>query len=337
MWPAARRRTNRRHSDRKRCACLFVAAAVCGNGCLRRRDSTRDIDADGSVEQPGAASQRDPLRRRPAARRGPGRNALPRARRRVGAACRAGPDDRLHARAVHCRQQAVGRDLRRGLDRAGPRGAGVAASRRAIVAVAAGAGLAAVWMLLRVLANQETAAAAWAIAAGAFALTVATTGSAIAAGATSSLRAAVIGACLGWGSGVLALLGASALLAQLGLALGTASAAVALAQLLRGREAPLGWTLVMPSAMAAALIGALAAATAELRWYCLIPLPFAPLASRLVPAGALQRPWHWPLRPAWLRCCRWLSPWASPGGPPPCRPADPNLPSPSHLAIGDFR
>jgi hypothetical protein len=62
-------------------------------------------------------------------------------------------------------------------------------------------------------------------------------------------------------------------------------------QLLRRREAPLGWTVVLPSALAAALIGALAAATAELRWYCLIPLPFAPLASRLVPTGASQRPW----------------------------------------------
>jgi hypothetical protein len=167
---------------------------------------------------------------------------------------------------------------------------GVTADRRVIVAVAAGAGLGAVWMLLRVLDNQE-AATAWAIAAGAFALTAATTGSAIATGASSSLRAAVIGACLGWGSGVLALLGASALLAQLGLALGTASAAVALVQLLRRREAPLGWTVVLPSAVAAALIGTLAAATAELRWYCLIPLPLAPLASRLVPAGASQRLW----------------------------------------------
>jgi hypothetical protein len=169
--------------------------------------------------------------------------------------------------------------------------AGVAASRRVVVAAAAVAGLAAVWMLLRVLANQETAAA-WAIATGAFALAAATTGSAIAAAATSSLRAAVIGACLGWGSGVLALLGASALLAQLGLALGTGSAAVALVQMLRGREAPLGWTVVLPSAVAAALIGALASAAGELRWYCLIPLPFAPLATRLVPAGALPRPWQ---------------------------------------------
>jgi hypothetical protein len=169
--------------------------------------------------------------------------------------------------------------------------AGVAASRRVVVAAAAVAGLAAVWMLLRVLANQETAAA-WAIATGAFALAAATTGSAIAAAATSSLRAAVIGACLGWGSGVLALLGASALLAQLGLALGTGSAAVALVQMLRGREAPLGWTVVLPSAVAAALIGVLASAAGELRWYCLIPLPFAPLATRLVPAGALRRPWQ---------------------------------------------
>jgi len=169
--------------------------------------------------------------------------------------------------------------------------ADVVATRRVIVVVAAGAGVATVWMLLRVLENQETAALAWAAAGGAFVLSFATTGSALAAGTASSLRAAVVGACLGWGSGVLALLGASTLLAQLGLAIGTASAAVALVQLLRGREAPLGWTLILPSAVAAALIGVLAAATAELRWYCLIPLPFAPLTSRLVPAGALQRPW----------------------------------------------
>ena len=134
--------------------------------------------------------------------------------------------------------------------------------------------------------------AAWTLAGGAFTFTLVATGSAIAVGATSSLRAAVIGACLGWGSGVLALLGASALLAQLGLALGTASAAVALVQMVRGREAPLGWTVGVPTAMAAALIGVLASATGELRWYCLIPLPFAPLAGYLVPIGALRKPWQ---------------------------------------------
>ena len=170
--------------------------------------------------------------------------------------------------------------------------AGMAPSRRLGVALAAAAGLAALWALQRVLAHIEPAAAAWAMAGGAFALTFATTASALAAGAASSLRGAVIGAGLGWGSGVLALLGASALLAQLGLALGTASAAVALVQMLRGREAPLGWSLVVPAAVAAALIGVLAVATAELRWVCLIPLPLVPLAVHLVPGTARHRPWQ---------------------------------------------
>ena len=44
----------------------------------------------------------------------------------------------------------------------------------------------------------------------------------------------------------------------------------------------------------------------------------------------------WPLRPAWLRCCRWLSPWASHGGPRLRRPAD-RRSGTSRFAIGDFR
>ena len=169
--------------------------------------------------------------------------------------------------------------------------AGVAARRAVVASLAAAAGLAAVWAVWRVLQQMQTPAA-WTAGLGALALTLATTGTAVSASTSSSLRAAVVGACLGWGSGVLALLGASALLAQLGLAVGTASAAVALVQMLRGRESPLGWTVVVPTAVAAAIIGVLAAATGELRWYCLIPLPFAPLAASLVPGGALPRPWQ---------------------------------------------
>ena len=163
-------------------------------------------------------------------------------------------------------------------------------ARRAIVSALAGAaGLAGMWVVQRVV-QQLDPAAAWTAGIGTFAFVAATTGSAVTASANSSLRGAVVGACLGWGSGVLALLGASALLAQLGLAIGTASAAVALVQMIRGREAPLGWTLVVPAVVAAATIGVLASATGELRWYCLLPLPFSPLAARLVPP--LRRPWQ---------------------------------------------
>ena len=165
-------------------------------------------------------------------------------------------------------------------------------ARRVIVAVLTmAAGTAALWVLWRVLWQLE-APAAWAAALGAFLLASTTVGTALSVGGTSSLRAAVTGACLGWASGVMALIGASALLAQLGLAIGTASAAAALVQLLRRREAPLGWTVVAPTALAAALIGALASATGELRWFCLIPLPLAPLAARLIPSSAFAKPWY---------------------------------------------
>ena len=169
--------------------------------------------------------------------------------------------------------------------------AGMRALRAVVGALAVTAGSAAAWALLRVLQQMESQEA-WAVAGAAFTLTFATAASACASGASSSLRAAVTGACLGWGSGVLALLGASALLAQLGLALGSASAAVALVQMIRGREAPLGWTVVVPVEVAAPIIGVLASATGELRWYCLIALPFAPLFARLVPVAALRRPWQ---------------------------------------------
>jgi len=170
--------------------------------------------------------------------------------------------------------------------------AGVAARRAVVAAVSLAAGAAAVWAVSRVLAQIESPIVAWSAGAGAALLALATTGSATLSGATSSLRGAVIGACLGFGSGVLALLGASAMLSQIGLAAGAASAAVALVQMLRGREAPLGWTVVLPAAVAASIVGILATATGELRWTALLPLPFVPLVAHLVPAGALRRPWQ---------------------------------------------
>ena len=167
----------------------------------------------------------------------------------------------------------------------------VEARRAIVVALVIAAGLAAAWIPLRVFQQMEPSAG-WIAALGAFALASLTTGSAITASGKSSLRAAVIGACLGWGAGILALLGASALLAQLGLAVGTASAAVALVLMIRAGEAPPSWTLVVPAAVAASTIAVLATATGELRWYCLIPLPVAPLVTRLLPAAALRRPWQ---------------------------------------------
>lgn len=169
--------------------------------------------------------------------------------------------------------------------------AGAAARRPVIAALAVAAGLAAVWVPLRVILQMESTSP-WLAGLGAFALATATTATSVGAARGSPLRASVVGACLGWGSGVLALLGASALLAQIGMAIGSASAAVALVQMVRGREAPLGWTLVMPAAVAAAIVGVLASSTGELRWYCLIPLPLVPVATLMLRPSAKRRAWQ---------------------------------------------
>ena len=63
-------------------------------------------------------------------------------------------------------------------------------------------------------------------------------------------------------------------------------------QMIRGRESPLGWTVAVPVAIAAPMIAVLASATGELRWYTLIPLPFAALAGLAIPTGRFKKPWQ---------------------------------------------
>ncbi len=167
---------------------------------------------------------------------------------------------------------------------------GVDARRPVLAGLALVAGLAAVWMALRILQQQELAAALLAGFA-AFAYVTAVVGGGL-VGAADPLRASVIGAALGWGSGALAVLGASALLGQIGIALGTACAAVGLAQMLRGGPAPSGWTTALPAHVGAALLGVLTVFTGELRWYFLLPLLLVPVAARLVPADLTHRAWQ---------------------------------------------
>lgn len=156
-------------------------------------------------------------------------------------------------------------------------------------AVAIVCALPVVWILLRILEQKEVASA-WMAGAGAVAYVLAMVGGALAT-STNPVRAAVVGMCLGWGAGALAVLGASALLGQIGIAIGTACAAVALVQMLLGRRAPLGWTLAVPAAAGAALVAVLASATGETRWYRLLPLLLCAPAALLVPAEQ-RKPWQ---------------------------------------------
>jgi hypothetical protein len=153
------------------------------------------------------------------------------------------------------------------------------------------AGIAAVWAISRILAQKEAGPAILAGVA-AFVFVAALVGGSLSATA-DPLRASVIGTCLGWGSGALAVLGASALLGQIGIALGTACAGAALAQMLRGGPAPSGWSVGLPASLGAALVGLLAVATGELRWYFLLPLLIVPFAARWVPSGDARRHWQY--------------------------------------------
>lgn len=151
------------------------------------------------------------------------------------------------------------------------------------------AGLAGVWVALRVLQQKETATALLAGAATAFYL-AALVESTLRVG-SDTVRGAAAGLMLGLAGGALALLGASALLAQMGIAVGAAAGATLLVQMVAGKRSPTGATLSLPASVVAGLVGVLAVFTGSLPWYCLLPTLAIPWATRLVPAGS---------RPVWL-------------------------------------
>ncbi len=156
---------------------------------------------------------------------------------------------------------------------------------RPLLAVASG--VAAVWVVQRILQQQQPAAVLlWG------------------AGCTlyvgwlvfwfdglndASVRAGSAGLGLGMGTGTAALFGASALLGQFGLALGAAAGAYLLIQMLTNSPLPCGRSFTLPLSLIAGLTACLAVLTAQLPWYALPVLAVIPLAAKIpVPAkGAL--------------------------------------------------
>ena len=155
-------------------------------------------------------------------------------------------------------------------------------------AIALLAGLAGVWAILRVLQQKETASAL--LAGVASALYLAALVDATLRVSSDSVRASASGLMLGLASGALAWLGASALLAQVGIAIGAAAGATLLVQMLAGKRAPTGASISLPASVVAGLVGVLAVFTGTLPWYCLLPTLAIPWASRMVAAGS---------RPVW--------------------------------------
>ncbi len=90
-------------------------------------------------------------------------------------------------------------------------------------------------------------------------------------------------AALGFGTGAAALFGASALLGQFGLALGSAAFAHLLLQILTHKSLPTGRVLTFPLSLIAGLTACIAVLSAELPWYALFALAGVPVAACFAP------------------------------------------------------
>jgi hypothetical protein len=156
-------------------------------------------------------------------------------------------------------------------------------------AISGVAGIASVWVVWRVLQQQELPSAVLkGVLAALYLGLLVESGNRVADDPIRSGSAALI---LGLTSGTLAFLGASALLAQFGVAVGAAAGATLLVQMIARRRAPLGWTLPLVASVVAGLIGILSVFTGSLKWYCLLPTLAIPWMTRAVPANG---------RPVWL-------------------------------------
>jgi hypothetical protein len=147
------------------------------------------------------------------------------------------------------------------------------------------------WVFWRVLAQKELVATA-----GAGLLTagyVAWQAAAALRISRDPVRGAAAAAALGFGTGVVAILGASALLGVAGLAAGSAAAATLLVQALRGKAAPDGRSMALPATAAAALVAVAAVMTAQLPWYVLLPMLAVAPASLLARSRGVR--WRAPL------------------------------------------
>ncbi|WP_455222377.1 hypothetical protein [Kaarinaea lacus] len=96
----------------------------------------------------------------------------------------------------------------------------------------------------------------------------------------STDRGAMVALALGLGTGVSAMLGASALLGQLGIAIGAIGGAYLILQLLK-QEIALGCNFTLTVGLLNGLLGVSAVIYASLPWYSLAPLSLIPLTVNI--------------------------------------------------------
>ncbi len=98
-----------------------------------------------------------------------------------------------------------------------------------------------------------------------------------------ALRVSCAATALGIGTGGAALIGASALLGQFGLALGSAAAAHLAIKFISNQPLPTGRMFTLPIALIAGLTGCVAVLSASLPWYALAILACIPVTAWLMP------------------------------------------------------
>lgn len=143
------------------------------------------------------------------------------------------------------------------------------------------AAAACLWMLSRLIEQRGWFDAL--LPAVASALFVATMAQAMLWVGRDPFKGAAAGLSLGLGTGALALLGSSAVLAMGAIGVGAAAGACLLVQMLRRSASPAGATISLPAALVCALSVTLVAWQGTLPWYVLLPVLAAPWAAALAP------------------------------------------------------
>lgn len=140
-------------------------------------------------------------------------------------------------------------------------------------------GAAALWVFASVLGQQIPLQAAT-LGAGVVALTAWLVTSTVSLH-YDSVRAGAAGLGLGLGAGVAAVLGASALIGQYGMALGAACGGFLLLLMILGPRVSAGTALTLTASVLAALLSAAAVLLAQLHWASLAALALVPVMVRL--------------------------------------------------------
>ena len=149
-------------------------------------------------------------------------------------------------------------------------------------------GAGSVWVIWSVLSQRPHQEAAL-LGAGIFVFVLATVAFTVSLH-DQAIRAGSAGLFLGLGSGAGAVIGASALLGQYGLALGAACGSFLLLAMILGKRAVAGATFTLTASVGAAVIAAGALVLARLPWASLTVLALIPLAVRL-PLPEQSPPW----------------------------------------------